>query len=131
MLLNRPSLFGLLLAAGASCTANPAPVPTGGTQAPVQSKQTDAVPLRQHSPQARMQFWLARPAAQGVVMIARAPEGAVSVTFNGAPLPLTSDGFFLLGFDRDAENSASLAATFADGRSIELYVPVAPGTWDI
>ncbi|WRH76720.1 MAG: M23 family metallopeptidase [Sphingobium sp.] len=131
MLLNRPSLFGLLLAAGASCTANPAPVPTGGTQAPVQSKQTDAVPLRQHSPQARMQFWLARPAAQGVVMIARAPEGAVSVTFNGAPLPLTSDGFFLLGFDRDAENSASLAATLADGRSIEQYVPVSPGTWDI
>jgi len=78
-----------------------------------------------------MQFWLAREPAQGVVTIGRAPDNAVAVTFNGTVVPLTPDGFFLIGFDRDAENSASLTAKLADGRVIEQYVPVKPGNWDI
>lgn len=79
----------------------------------------------------RSKFWFAREPAQGVVTIARAPKGAVAVNFNGAPLPLTPDGFFLVGFDRDAENSASLTATLSSGETVEQYVPVTPGNWDI
>lgn len=79
----------------------------------------------------RTDFWLAREPAQGVVTVARAPSGTVAVAFNGAPVELAPDGHFLLGFDRDAENSASLVATLADGRRIESYLPVKPGNWQI
>jgi murein DD-endopeptidase MepM/ murein hydrolase activator NlpD len=74
---------------------------------------------------------MSMPAVQGGLVIARAPRGAVSVTLNGVALPLTADGFFLMGFDRDAENSAILTATFADGRSLERALAVTPGNWRI
>lgn len=119
----------LILAAVASCTANPgshggevvaAPLPEAAPAAP---RPEESAPRRR--------FWLAQPAQQGAVTIARAPTAAVSVSFNGADVPLTPDGFFLLGFDRDAENSASLVATLADGQRIEEYLPVRPGNWAI
>ncbi len=71
------------------------------------------------------------PAAQGGLVVARAPRGALSVTLNGVALPLTAEGFFLMGFDRDAENSAILTATFADGRTVERILTVTPGNWRI
>lgn len=76
-------------------------------------------------------FWMSTPAAQGGLVVARAPRGARSVTLNGVALPLTPEGFFLMGFDRDAENSASLTAIFGDGRKLERYLAVAPGNWRI
>ncbi len=88
-------------------------------------------PQAEAAPAIRREFWLARDPAQGVVTTGRAPSGAVSVTFNGLQLPMTAEGFFLIGFDRDAENSASLVATLADGRMVEQYLPVRPGAWDI
>lgn len=74
---------------------------------------------------------MSAPAIQGGLVIARAPRGAVSVTLNGVALPLTADGFFLMGFDRDAESSAILTATFADGRTLERALAVTPGNWRI
>ncbi|MDP4871872.1 MAG: M23 family metallopeptidase [Sphingorhabdus sp.] len=71
------------------------------------------------------------PAIQGGLVIARAPRGAVSVTLNGVALPLTVDGFFLMGFDRDAESSAILTATFADGRTLDRTLAITPGNWRI
>ncbi len=79
----------------------------------------------------RTDFWLASDPVQGAVIIGRAPTGAVSAALNGQPLELTQDGFFLMGFDRDAENSASLVATLRNGQRIEKYVPVRPGDWKI
>lgn len=76
-------------------------------------------------------FWMSGRAVQGGLVTARAPRGARSVLFNGAELPLTPEGFFLMGFDRDAENSASLVAIFPDSRRMEQYIPVAPGNWRI
>lgn len=76
-------------------------------------------------------FWMSGRAVQGGLVTGCAPRGARSVSFNGAELPLTPEGFFLMGFDRDAENSASLVATFPDGRKLEQYIPVAPGNWRI
>ena len=74
---------------------------------------------------------MSAPAVQGGLVVARAPRGAVSVTLNGVALPLTADGFFLMGFDRDAESSAILTATFADGRTLDRTLAVAPGNWRI
>ncbi len=76
-------------------------------------------------------FWFNREAAQGSVIVGRVPKNAVSVSFNGEAIAVTPDGFFLLGFDRDAENSASLVAHFADGSRKEHYLAVKPGNWQI
>lgn len=76
-------------------------------------------------------FWMSARAVQGGLVTGRAPRGARSVSFNGAELPLTPEGFFLMGFDRDAENSARLIATFSDGRTLEENIAVAPGNWRI
>jgi murein DD-endopeptidase MepM/ murein hydrolase activator NlpD len=80
---------------------------------------------------ARKDFSLASGPVQGAVIVGRAPSGAKSVTLNGQPLELAPDGYFLMGFDRDAENSASLAAIFEDGRRTDKYLPVRPGDWNI
>lgn len=76
-------------------------------------------------------FWFSGTPVQGGLITGQAPRGARSVFLNGGELPLTPDGFFLMGFDRDAENSASLVALYSDGRRTERYLPVAPGNWRI
>lgn len=123
---SRTSAILIGLVAAMSCTAAP---PQAAELAPLL-----AVPvLAKAAPPnpERSDFWLEREAAQGAVIIGRAPTHAVGVTLNGAAVPLTPDGFFLIAFDRDAENSASLVATFADGRRIDRYLAVKPGNWDI
>lgn len=113
-----------------SCTAHPSAAPAPAAAIAAVKQAPEPPPAIEAAPR-RDTFWLARPAAQGAVLVARAPTGAVAVALNGANVPLTTDGFFLIGFDRDAENSASLVATLADGRRIEHYLPVRPGAWDI
>lgn len=76
-------------------------------------------------------FWMSAGAVQGGLVIGRAPGGARTVLFNGVELPLTPEGFFLLGFDRDAEKSASLVALFSDGRKLDQIIAVALGNWRI
>lgn len=125
----RTSLLALVLGAVVSCTANPqvvmAPVIT--TPSPVVS-----APAEEVIPDGRpAEFWFSGLAVQGGLLKGQAPRGARSVLLNGTELPLTPDGFFLMGFDRDAENSFSLTATFSDGRRSERYIPVAPGNWRI
>ncbi|MBL0924787.1 MAG: M23 family metallopeptidase [Sphingomonadaceae bacterium] len=89
-------------------------------------------PAVKAAPDARpADFWLSGLPAQGGLITGQAPRGARSVMLNGTELPLTPDGFFLMGFDRDAENSASLVALYSDGRRTERYLPVAPGNWRI
>jgi len=90
-----------------------------------------APPANTQQPTAPADFWMSAPAVQGGLVVARAPRGAVSVTLNGVALPLTADGFFLMGFDRDAESSAILTATFADGRTLDRTLAITPGNWRI
>jgi murein DD-endopeptidase MepM/ murein hydrolase activator NlpD len=80
---------------------------------------------------ARADFSLRADPVQGGIVIAQAPSDTVSVTLNGVPVTLSSDGFFLIGFDRDAENSASLVARLKNGKTVERYLPVRPGAWKI
>lgn len=131
--LSRYSACLICLAAVISCTATapqsaaPNQVPTTNLPpATTGSARNDGLPDKE-----RGTFWLARAPMQGSVVLGRAPEQAVGVTFNGVAVPITPDGFFLVGFDRDAENSASLVASFADGRRVEQYLAVKPGNWNI
>lgn len=129
---SRNSMLLIGLASIVSCSATPPPIAASAPTHATTSTQPAAVFSQSSAPEsARSDFWLAREAVQGAAVIGRAPANAVGVTFNGAAVPLTPDGFFLIGFDRDAENSASLVAEFADGRRIERYIAVKPGNWDI
>ena len=53
------------------------------------------------------------------------------MSFNGAAVPVTSEGRFLIGFDRDAGPSATLVATLDDGRQVRDTLTIAPRAWDI
>lgn len=76
-------------------------------------------------------FWMSTRAVQGGLVIGRAPRGAQAVQLDGVELPLTPEGFFLMAFDRDAENSASLSTVLQDGQKLEQFITVAPGNWRI
>ena len=134
---NGGSILLALFAAMASCTATPLIVaaPTGESGPPDQPSvllYPSTLPVPEPVQDSRpADFWFSGAATQGGLIIARAPRGTRAVLFNGLNLPLTPDGFFLMGFDRDAENSASLVADYSDGRRTERYVPVAPGNWRI
>ena len=62
-------------------------------------------------------------------MIGQVPGGTQALSLDGAAIPLTPDGDFLIAFDRDAGPNARLVATFPDGRTNERMVAVAPGSW--
>lgn len=130
MVLSRHSALLLGIAGVMSCTATP-PQAAPTLQSPPVVTSTEPQATAPQAAAERHDFWLARDVVQGAVVIGRAPSRATGVTLNGYPVPLTTDGFFLIGFDRDAENSASLVAKFADGTQVERYLPVKPGNWDI
>lgn len=132
----RGSVLMIAFAALATCTATPpqASTPARGTPVPAERPVPAPAPVRSASVPAdsvRPDFWFSAPAVQGGLVTARAPGGTRAVLFNGTELPLTPDGFFLIGFDRDAENSASLVALFSDGQRKDHYLAVAPGNWKI
>ena len=76
-------------------------------------------------------FWLAKDAVQGGLIIGRAPSGTWEVSLGGKTVPLTPEGFFLIGFDRDAGASARLSAKRVGGSIVETIVAIAPGNWRI
>jgi murein DD-endopeptidase MepM/ murein hydrolase activator NlpD len=70
-------------------------------------------------------------AVQGGLIIGRAPEGTRSLFLEDTPIELSPDGFFLIGFDRDAPMQANLVAMRVDGSKMEHNIAVAPGNWRI
>lgn len=68
---------------------------------------------------------------QGGVAIGTAPQGAVSVTFEGKPVPLADGGRFLIGFGRDFGPQAIVEARFADGGVRRETLRITPGHWKI
>lgn len=84
--------------------------------------------LSQNTP---AEFWISGAAVQGGLVIGRAPKGAGSVFLDDVALELSPDGFFLIGFDRDAPMQAQLAAMLADGSKMERNITVALGNWRI
>jgi murein DD-endopeptidase MepM/ murein hydrolase activator NlpD len=84
--------------------------------------------LSQNTP---AEFWISGAAVQGGLVIGRAPKGAGSVFLDDVALELSPDGFFLIGFDRDAPMQARLVAMLADGSKMERNITVALGNWRI
>lgn len=76
-------------------------------------------------------FVIAGNPVQGALILATAPRGAIGVALDGKPIPIAPDGRFPIGLDRDAGASAVLSATFADGRTVEQRIAVAPRAWRI
>lgn len=77
----------------------------------------------------RTTFWLSRPASQGALVIGQAPDGTTSLRFDAKDVRVENDGFFVIGFDRDAGASSKLVATLRDGRTIEQTIMVTPFKW--
>jgi murein DD-endopeptidase MepM/ murein hydrolase activator NlpD len=77
------------------------------------------------------EFSMSGAAVQGGLVISRAPKGARSLFLDDVALELSPDGYFLIGFDRDAPMQARLVAMLADGSKMERNIAVAPGNWRI
>ncbi len=67
---------------------------------------------------------------QGAVLRGRITPADAELTLDGAAVAVADDGFFIIGFDRDATSEARLIATTAAG-SAERRIAVTPGTWAI
>lgn len=77
------------------------------------------------------EIWMSGAAVQGGLVIGRAPQGTRSLFLDDAPIEFSPDGYFLIGFDRDAPVQAKLIFMRADGGKIERNIAVAPGNWRI
>ncbi|MET3762009.1 M23 family metallopeptidase [Sphingomonas sp. UYEF23] len=97
------------------------------------SAPQQAAPQRVTAPPARRPANLSYTGSmiQGGIVIGIAPAGTSLLSFNGAAIPVASDGRFLIGFDRDAGPSATLVATLEDGRVVRDTLTIAPRGWDI
>jgi murein DD-endopeptidase MepM/ murein hydrolase activator NlpD len=129
--MNRLFVIAVCLGMTTACSAAPPPTRESNKPPPPTQTAIESVDSAPAVEQPRAQFWLRDDPVQGGISIGRAPSDAVAVTFNGSAITLDREGFFLIGFDRDAENSASLTATLNNGKTVNFYVPVKPGNWRI
>lgn len=79
---------------------------------------------------AQAQTHLTGSIEQGSLVVGRTEPGA-RVTLDGAPLLVSRDGFFAIGFDRDHGPRATLAIATPDGKSETKDLVVAPRAWNI
>jgi murein DD-endopeptidase MepM/ murein hydrolase activator NlpD len=93
--------------------------------------KTTAVAKPVSMPPPRTELVLDRAASQGSLIKGRIPDGATGIRLNGVNVPVASDGYFLIGFDRDAPKAAKLEILMANGRNITRDMVVAPGVWKI
>ena len=70
------------------------------------------------------------PRTQGGLLRGRVAPGS-SVASEGVPVRISEDGWFLVGFGRDAPFDAELAVTHPDGRRERLTIAVAPRKYRI
>ncbi len=59
----------------------------------------------------------------------RISGGSGTLSLDDKPVALAADGSFLLAFDRDSAGSATLLATFTDGRNLARSLTIAPRAW--
>ena len=74
-------------------------------------------------------FILVGEARQGGAMRGTVPAGTQRLLFNGAQIPVDKDGQFLIAFDRDAGETATLEAKLRGRAAVERVLTVTPGTW--
>jgi murein DD-endopeptidase MepM/ murein hydrolase activator NlpD len=114
-----------LLALPAACVAPPAERPAPPPVAPAPAPAPAPVPA------GPADFTLSGEIEQGGAAIGTVPGGTTALTFDGKPIPVESDGKFLIAFDRDAGPNALLVATLTDGRQVTKTLAVAPRQWNI
>lgn len=73
---------------------------------------------------------LTGPVEQGALVIGRSTPGT-AVTLDGDPVRVDADGRFVLGFGRDAQESAELVETAPSGARVVTPLVVAPRQWDV
>lgn len=125
MALSRISALGLCFGAALSCTAHPAATLAPTIAAPVAASA--AAELAPPTP--RTTFWLSRTASQGALVIGQVPADTASLRFDGQEVRVESDGYFVIGFDRDAGPTSKLVATLRNGQTVEQEVAVTPFKW--
>ncbi|HUQ12677.1 MAG TPA: M23 family metallopeptidase [Novosphingobium sp.] len=76
-------------------------------------------------------FEYAGEPTQGGWIRGRAPFGTTALSLDGAAVELSSDGIFLVAFDRDATPSATLVARIGEGRTVTETLAIAPRAWPI
>jgi murein DD-endopeptidase MepM/ murein hydrolase activator NlpD len=134
MAFSRIFAFGLPLAAGFSCNANPAPPAQQQAKAAavtVAQVATANVVTQPNPPAKLTNFWLSQPAAQGAMIVGRVPDGTASVQLDGQAVAVDNQGYFVIGFDRDAPAAAKLTAQLKNGGKIELPLTIAQTKWSI
>ncbi|NJM51035.1 MAG: M23 family metallopeptidase [Sphingomonadales bacterium] len=117
----------LLFAFAANCTA--APPQSGAAQATAPSVKNPPVRTELANEAVRSDFWFASTPVQGGLLLGRAPSGVQSVLFGGQSVPVAADGFFLIGFDRDAAPNAMVTAQLPSGRTVSKSLTIAAGDW--
>ena len=70
------------------------------------------------------------PRTQGALLRGRVVPGS-AVEFDGAPVRVSEDGWFLVGFGRDAPPEAALEVTWPDGRRERQALTVKPREYQI
>ena len=123
-------LCALLLAGGYAAASSD--VTQDGTQSAT-SAPAIAAPAAAAVPAApvRTTFSYDGELTEGGWISGTAPTGAVSARLGDQDIALDADGSFFAGFDRDAEGSAQLVATFADGSTSASNVTIAPREWNL
>ncbi len=104
-----------------------------GSYVPIPSVRSAATGAATAAPSAVPvgKFALQGTLIQGGMAIGIVPYGTTLLTFDGASIPVSSDGRFLIAFDRDAGLGAELVATLGDGSRVRQAITVAPRAWDI
>ncbi|MAW99392.1 MAG: peptidase [Sphingomonas sp.] len=68
---------------------------------------------------------------QGGLVRGEAPDTTQRLTFDGKPIEVAPDGRFLIAFDRDHGDTATLVATLADGSTVSDTLHIAKREWRI
>jgi murein DD-endopeptidase MepM/ murein hydrolase activator NlpD len=122
----------LVLLTGCVAAPQPRAQPTARPQTePASPPPPAAVPPAATFAPASTGFVLHGALSQGGMVIGTAPAGTVSLTLDGAAVPLAPDGRFLIAFGRDHGPGATLVATRRDGAAITDPLAIAPGTYRI
>lgn len=119
--------FAVLIAVG-SCVEAKAPPPQSLPPAVV---VTPPRPVPKAPPVPLGDFVLKGSLIQGGLVLGKAPAGTASITFNGAPVPVTDDGAFVIAFDRDAGPVATLEARSDNGETVSRALSISPRAWAI
>tara|TARA_R110000782_G_scaffold182437_6_gene272731 strand:+ start:74144 stop:75028 length:885 start_codon:yes stop_codon:yes gene_type:complete len=79
----------------------------------------------------RSDFILIGEARQGGLMRGTVPKGTRALRFDDVEIPVDKDGQFVIAFDRDAPETATLRAELKGGAFIERLLTIQPGNWRI